>query len=156
MTFVGMYADTQATLNRGARLVEVLKQDERSPWQIENQVAAIYAGTGGYLDRVKVERVQEFLDFLLARLHAEKAELMERIANGDWDDSMESELGGEIAEAIDDFGPDFDEEGNPLEEGESDRIKSEDERAKPGRTASEEEQAEEQEEEEREKEPASA
>ena len=149
-------ADTQATLNRGARLVEVLKQDERSPWQIENQVAAIYAGTGGYLDRVKVERVQEFLDFLLARLHAEKAELMERIANGDWDDSIESELGDEIAEAIDDFGADFDEEGNPLEEGESDRIKSEDERAKPGRTASEDEQTEEQEAEAREKEPASA
>ena len=102
-------------------------------------MAAIYAGTGGYLDRIAVERVQEFLDFLLARLHAEKAELMERIANGDWDDSIESELGGEIAEAIDDFGADFDEEGNPLEEGESDRIKSEDERAKPGRTAGEDE-----------------
>jgi hypothetical protein len=38
---------------------------------------------------------------------------------------------------IDDFGPDFDAEGNPLEEGESDRIKSEDERQRPGRTAGE-------------------
>jgi F-type H+/Na+-transporting ATPase subunit alpha len=62
---------------------------------------------------------------------------MEKIAEGNWDDSIESELGDAIAEAIDDFGPDFDEEGNPLEEGESDRIKSEDERAKPGRTAGE-------------------
>ena len=35
---------------------------------------------------------------------------------------------------VDDFGPDFDEEGQPLEEGESDRVKSEDERARPGRT----------------------
>ena len=35
---------------------------------------------------------------------------------------------------VDDFGPDFDEEGQPLEEGESDRVKSEDERSKPGRT----------------------
>jgi F-type H+-transporting ATPase subunit alpha len=130
-------ADTQATLNRGARLVEVLKQDERDPWPIENQVAAIYSGTGGYLDRIKVERVQEFLEALLQRLHAEKGELMERIANGDWDDSIEAELGDAIAEAIDDFGADFDEEGNPIEEGESERIRSEEERQKPGRTASE-------------------
>jgi F-type H+-transporting ATPase subunit alpha len=149
-------ADTQATLNRGARLVEVLKQDERDPWQIEDQVAAIYAGTGGYLDRISVERVQEFLGSLLARVHAEKQELMKKIGEGDWDDSIEAELGDSIAEAIDDFGPDFDEEGNPIEEGESDRIKSEEERTKPGRTASEEEEKEEQEEEEREKEPASA
>ena len=55
-------ADTQATLARGARLVEALNQDERSPWPVEDQVAAIYAGTGGYLDRIKVERVTEFLD----------------------------------------------------------------------------------------------
>jgi F-type H+/Na+-transporting ATPase subunit alpha len=127
-------ADTQATLNRGARLVEALNQDERDPWQIEDQVAAIYSGTGGYLDRIKVERVREFHDSLLQRLHAEKGELMERIGNGDWDDSIEAELGDAIAEAIDDFGADFDAEGNPIEEGESDRIKSEEERKKEART----------------------
>ena len=38
---------------------------------------------------------------------------------------------------VDDFGPDFDQEGQPLEEGESDRVKSEDERERPGRTADE-------------------
>jgi F-type H+/Na+-transporting ATPase subunit alpha len=129
-------ADTQATLNRGARLVEALKQDERDPWPIENQVAAIYAGTGGYLDRIKVERVQEFLEMLLQRLHSEDDDLMSQIAEGNWDDSIEERLGNCIAEAIDDFGPDFDAEGNPLEEGESDRIRSEEERQKEGRTAS--------------------
>jgi F-type H+/Na+-transporting ATPase subunit alpha len=118
-------ADTQATLARGARLVESLNQDERSPWGIEDQVAAIYSGTGGYLDRIKVERVGAFHETLLQRLHSEKAELMSKIAAGEWDDSIESELGDAIAEAIDDFGPDFDEEGNPIEEGESDRIRRE-------------------------------
>ena len=49
----------------------MLKQDERDPWPIADQVAAIYAGTGGYLDRIKVDRVQEFLRFLLDRVHAE-------------------------------------------------------------------------------------
>ena len=58
---------------------------------------------------------------------------MGKIAEGEWSDEIESELGDEIAEAIDDFGPDFDAEGNPLEEGESDRIRSEDERQRAGR-----------------------
>jgi F-type H+-transporting ATPase subunit alpha len=97
-------------------------------------VAAIYAGTGGFLDRIKVERVQEFLQMLLARLHSEDSDLMQQIGEGNWDDSIEERLGNCIAEAIDDFGPDFDAEGNPLEEGESDRILSEEERQKEGRT----------------------
>ena len=128
--------DTQATLARGARLVEALNQDERSPWAIEDQVAAIYSGTGGYLDRIKVERVGEFHEMLLQRLHAEKADLMSKIADGQWDDSVAGELDDAIAEAIDDFGPDFDAEGNPIEEGESDRILR-DERAEERREAAE-------------------
>jgi F-type H+-transporting ATPase subunit alpha len=52
---------------------------------------------------------------------------MGKLADGDWDDDIEEQLGKAIAEAIDDFGPDFDAEGNPLEEGESDRVKSEQE-----------------------------
>jgi F-type H+-transporting ATPase subunit alpha len=127
-------ADTQATLNRGARLVEALNQDERHPWPIEDQVAAIYSGTGGYLDRIKVERVKEFHEMMLQRLRSEDADLMEQIGEGNWDDSIEERLGKCIAEAIDDFGPDFDAEGNPLEEGESDRIRSEDERQQEART----------------------
>jgi F-type H+-transporting ATPase subunit alpha len=129
--------DTQATLSRGERLVESLNQDERSPWKIEDQVAAIYSGTGGFLDRIKVERIKEFHEAMLQRLHAEKSDLMDKIAEGNWDDSIESELGDAIAEAIDDFGADFDEEGNPLEEGESDRIKDEEQREKERRTEGE-------------------
>jgi F-type H+-transporting ATPase subunit alpha len=125
--------ETQATLARGERLVETLNQDELKPWKVEDQVAAIYSGTGGYLDRIKTERISDFHDQLLQRLHSEKEELLKKIAGGDWEDSMESELGDAIAEALDDFGPDFDEEGNPLEEGESDRIKDEDERKRQSR-----------------------
>jgi F-type H+-transporting ATPase subunit alpha len=140
--------DTQATLSRGERLVESLNQNERSPWKIEDQVAAIYSGTGGFLDRIKVDRIREFHQLMLARLHAEKSDLMKKIAEGQWDDSIESELGDAIAEAIDDFGPDFDEEGNPLEEGESDRIKDEEQRTEDRGQRTEEETEEEEEKEE--------
>jgi F-type H+/Na+-transporting ATPase subunit alpha len=128
-------ADTQATLNRGARLVEALNQDERSPWAIEDQVAAIYSGTGGYLDRIKVERVKDFHEAMLQRLHSEHQQLMDKLREGQWDDSIESELGDAIAESIDDFGPDFDAEGNPIEEGESDRIRAREEREREGSAA---------------------
>jgi len=60
---------------------------------------------------------------------------MDTLGEGDWSDEIEKELGDAIAEAIDDFGPDLDEEGNPIEEGESDRITSEEERERGGRTA---------------------
>jgi F-type H+/Na+-transporting ATPase subunit alpha len=127
-------ADTQATLNRGARLVEALNQDERSPWQIEDQVAAIFSGTGGYLDRIKVERIKDFHEAMLQRLHSEHQPLMDKLRDGQWDDSIEAELGDAIAESIDDFGPDFDAEGNPIEEGESERIVTREEREREGRT----------------------
>jgi F-type H+-transporting ATPase subunit alpha len=129
--------ETQQTLARGERLVETLNQNELKPWQVEDEVAAIYSGTAGYLDRIKVERIPEFHQGMLQRLHSEQDDLMQKIAGGEWDDSVEDQLGKAIAEAIDDFGADFDAEGNPLDEGESDRIMSEEEREKEGRTQQE-------------------
>ncbi len=129
--------ETQRSLARGQRLVEMLKQKERAALSVAEQVASIYAGTGGYLDRIKTERVQPFLRNLLDRLKAERSELMGRINDGELSDEDESELGDAIAEMIDDFGPDFDEEGQPLEEGESDRIKAAEEREQPARTEAE-------------------
>ncbi len=128
--------ETQRSLARGERLVEMLNQKERQPLSVSEQVASIYAGTGGYLDRIKTERVHAFLEDLLSRLKSENSELMGRIAeSGELSDDDEKALGDAIAEMVDDFGPDFDAEGNPLEEGESDRLRSEEERAQPGRTA---------------------
>jgi F-type H+-transporting ATPase subunit alpha len=132
--------DTQRQLARGERLVEMLNQNERHPLSVGQQVASIYAGTGGYLDRIKTERVQDFLRDLLDRLKAESADLLDRIDDGQLSDEDEEALGKAIAEMVDDFGPDFDEEGQPLEEGESDRVHADEERGKPGRTAEEAEQ----------------
>jgi F-type H+-transporting ATPase subunit alpha len=51
---------TQSQLDRGARLVELLKQPQYKPMTVEVEVMVIYAGTKGYLDDVPVNRVQEF------------------------------------------------------------------------------------------------
>ncbi len=135
--------ETQKQLSRGERLVEMLNQNERSPLSVGAQVASIYAGTGGYLDRIKVERVHDFLDQTLSRLKSENSDLMDRIDDGQLSDEDEEALGEALAEAVDDFGPDFDAEGQPLEEGESDRIRSEHEREQPARTEDEAEELEE-------------
>ncbi|CAN5153410.1 F0F1 ATP synthase subunit alpha [soil metagenome] len=129
--------ETQKSLARGERLVEMLNQNERQPLTVSEQVASIYSGTGGYLDRIDTERVHGFLDSALSRLKSEKKDLMEKIGDGEWSDEIEEELGDALAEAVDDFGPDLDEDGQPLEEGESDRVKSDQERSKPGRTSEE-------------------
>jgi F-type H+-transporting ATPase subunit alpha len=115
--------ETQRSLARGERLVEMLNQKERQPQSVADQVASIHSGTGGYLDRIKVDRVHDFLEDLLSRLHSENSDLMKRISDsGELSDEDEKELGDAIGEMVDDFGPDFDAEGNPLEEGESDRV----------------------------------
>jgi F-type H+-transporting ATPase subunit alpha len=130
--------DTQRTLARGERLVATLNQRERSPLSVADQVVSIYAGTGGYLDRIKSERVQGFLEDLITRMRSEHADLLGRINDtGELSDDDESALGDAIADMVDDFGPDFDEEGNPLEAGESDRVRSEEEHAAPARAAEE-------------------
>jgi F-type H+-transporting ATPase subunit alpha len=122
--------ETQASLARGERLVEMLKQNERKPLSVAEQVVSIYAGTGGHLDRINVDRVHDFLDAAISRLKSENEDLLSRLNDGEWGDDVEKELDDVLAEALDDFGPDLDEDGQPLEEGESDRIKSEEEREK--------------------------
>jgi F-type H+-transporting ATPase subunit alpha len=135
--------ETQRALARGERLVAALNQNERLPLSVADQVTSIYAGTGGYLDRIKAERVQGFLEDLITRMHAEHSDLIQRIDDtGELSDEDEEALGDAIAGMVDDFGPDFDEEGNPLEAGESDRVRGEAERAAP---AEEGEEAEEEE-----------
>src|SRR4051812_31095459 len=85
--------ETQRTLARGERLVKTLNQNERSPMPVEEQVVVIYAATNGFIDRVSVDRVPEFHADLVSRMRAENADLMNKIDDGDWDDSMEEQLG---------------------------------------------------------------
>ena len=52
---------TQNQLARGSRLREILKQPQSAPLSVEDQVASIYAGTNGYLDKLEVSQVRDFL-----------------------------------------------------------------------------------------------
>ncbi|HWH93490.1 MAG TPA: F0F1 ATP synthase subunit alpha [Baekduia sp.] len=116
--------DTQRTLARGARLVRTLNQNEREPLPIGVQVAQVYAATNGFLDRIDVDRIGEFLDGLTQRARSEAPELLDTMAGGDWSDETQKQLRDLIATFADDFGYDLDEEGQALSEGESDRVKA--------------------------------
>jgi F-type H+-transporting ATPase subunit alpha len=111
--------ETQRTLARGERLVATLNQKERHPLSVEDQVVQVYAATHGYLDRITVDKVDEFLDGLVQRMHAEQRDLLKRIAAGEWDDEIEGQLDAAVKDFANDFGYDLDEEGQPLEEPET-------------------------------------
>jgi F-type H+/Na+-transporting ATPase subunit alpha len=108
--------DTQRTLARGERLVATLNQKERSPLAVEDQVVQVFAATNGFVDRIRTERVPEFLDQLRERFHSEHDELLAKIGEGDWSDETQEAVRNGVAEFADDFGYDLDEEGQPLEE----------------------------------------
>jgi F-type H+-transporting ATPase subunit alpha len=108
--------ETQRTLARGERLVATLNQKERSPLSVEDQVVQVFAATNGFLDRITVERVPEFLSALVQRTHAEADDLLAKLREGEWSDEVQDALREAIGEFADDFGYDLDEEGQPLED----------------------------------------
>jgi F-type H+-transporting ATPase subunit alpha len=116
--------DTQRTLARGERLVKTLNQGERQPVPVAEQVAVIYAATNGYLDRVNVDRVEEFNEALQQRMRSENTDLLEKIAGGDWEDGTVESLDKAIKEFADDFGYDLDEDGAPLDQDSGDERES--------------------------------
>jgi F-type H+/Na+-transporting ATPase subunit alpha len=108
-------ADTQRTLARGERLVKTLNQNERQPLPVGDQVVQVFAATNGYLDRIVVDKVYEFLEGLTQRTSSEHSDLLEKIAGGDWSDDTQQAIDKAVAEFAKDFGYDLDEEGQPMD-----------------------------------------
>jgi F-type H+-transporting ATPase subunit alpha len=95
---------TQAQLNRGRRLVEILKQPQYQPVAVEKQVAIIFAATKGYLDNVPVDEVRRYEDELYRFLEARHAGVLSGIAEKKTlDDDVKKALEGALA----DFGQQF-------------------------------------------------
>jgi len=72
-------ASTQAQLDRGVRLVELLKQGQYAPMPVELQVLSIYAGTNGFTDKVAVDQVKEYETKLLDFMIKSQAEIVNSI-----------------------------------------------------------------------------
>lgn len=58
---------TQHTLDRGLRLIELLKQKQYSPLPIKKQVVLIYAGMNGFLDNLSVDQISDFKEYVIAQ-----------------------------------------------------------------------------------------
>jgi F-type H+-transporting ATPase subunit alpha len=98
-------ASTQALLNRGARLTELMKQPQYSPLTNAEQVCVICAGTLGYLDKVAVRDVGRFETGLLKHLRTNCRPLLDDITNNDR--KVAGDLEKAIRAAIEAFAKDF-------------------------------------------------
>ncbi|HEX3358520.1 MAG TPA: F0F1 ATP synthase subunit alpha [Tepidisphaeraceae bacterium] len=91
---------TQAQLDRGARLVELLKQPQYKPMPVEQEVMVIYAGTKGYLDDVPLSRIGEFQSAFLSYVETNAAALRKTL--GDKKD-LTDEVENQLKQALNDF-----------------------------------------------------
>jgi len=90
---------TLAQLNRGQRMVELLKQDQYSPLPVEQQILVIFAGTNGYLDDVTVNAVKKFEAELLRFVASKHQALLDDIkSKKQLDDDLKARIKGAIEE----------------------------------------------------------
>lgn len=96
--------NTQNQLARGERLRELLKQAQSSPLSVEDQVASIYTGINGYLDKIPVDKVKDFVDQLKKDLKNKKPKFSEIIqSTKTLNEEAENLLKEAIQECIEDF-----------------------------------------------------
>ncbi len=95
---------TQAQLNRGARLVEILKQPQYQPLAVERQVAIIYAGTKGYLDQIGVAEVRAFEAGLYQFMESRHPQVFRGIAEKK---QLDDDLRAALDAAVKEFAAEF-------------------------------------------------
>ncbi|MBA3612919.1 MAG: F0F1 ATP synthase subunit alpha [Nitrospirales bacterium] len=91
---------TQAQLARGARMVELLKQDQYKPLAVADQVLSIFAGVNGFLDNVPVNKIREFEQNLLAFIKEKYPNIREDIVTKK---KIDDEFGGKLKSIISEF-----------------------------------------------------
>ena len=93
-------AATQGQLNRGARLVEILKQGQYVPLPVEKQVVAIFAVNNGYVDEYATTDVQRYESEMISFMESSYAEVLSTLAEKK---AIDDELEGKIKAALDEF-----------------------------------------------------
>ena len=86
-------ASTQQLLNRGAKLTELLKQDQYSPMTVAEQVISVFTGVKGYLDDIDLNNIKKFEQDILEKIKNEKPEIIDEIqSTGKLDEKTEKIL----------------------------------------------------------------
>ncbi len=91
---------TMATLSRGERMVEILKQDQYAPMAVEDQVAVIFAAANGFCDDIDVHRILDFEKGLLTYLKSNRGEILETIVK---EKKLSDETIDKLKTAIEEF-----------------------------------------------------
>ena len=94
-------AATKSVLDKGARNVEILKQREGNPYPVEKQIAIIYVGTKGLIQRVPVAKVKEFETEFLNYLEAKHKDILVALKAGKYTDEITDTL-TKVAKEIED------------------------------------------------------
>ena len=95
---------TQAQLDRGRRLVEILKQPQYQPLGVEKQVAIVYAATKGYLDPVAVSDLRKYEDGLYRFLETSRPQVLAGIIEKK---TLDDDLRAQLDAALKEFGKQF-------------------------------------------------
>jgi F-type H+/Na+-transporting ATPase subunit alpha len=95
---------SQAQLERGQRLTEVLKQDQYAPFPVEKQILIIYAGNRGFLDELPVNRIRQYEIELYSFMERERPDVLRQIAEKK---TIDATLDGAIAAALQEFNARF-------------------------------------------------
>ena len=93
-------ASTQQLLARGARLIEVLKQPQFSPYSMEEQVVSLFSGVNGFLDEVKIQDVVRFEQMLLDNIREKGIDILSAIST---EEAISEETEGKLKTFIGDF-----------------------------------------------------
>jgi F-type H+-transporting ATPase subunit alpha len=91
---------TLAQIERGKRMVELLKQDQFVPISMQEQVMVLFAGTQGFLDDVPVESVRRFEEEFLRYVRDQKADLLKELAAKK---AIDDEIKSKLVAAVEDF-----------------------------------------------------
>jgi len=93
-------ASTREVLEKGARNVEILKQNQYSPIPVEEQIAILFCGTRGLLMQVPVERIRGFETAFIQTLRSSHADLLQGLKKGSLDEAVVrklTEVAGSVA-----------------------------------------------------------